>query len=428
MLVILSDVHLTDGSSGTTINLAAFNKFRLILQDIIGDKPKEYGIDKIHLLLLGDIFDVIRSSEWLREDKQKTAAPIRPWSPETAQDGDKRTLKDYVEKIVADIIRQNRAAIGHLEKLAQFCARRAVEMEISYIVGNHDWLINRYPSTRLAIAKFLKMTDWERYAEHPFPIYQEFLDYGVMARHGDYYDPLNYSGDRDASSLGDALVIDLLNHFPYDVKDELALGDQDPLFLQLKEIDNVRPLLEIPAWLKSVSRRYPRTEAKVHEIWNRLAGEFFQIPFVQDFTRANPLTGTLLHTALKVTAGCSFDRLMTFLANQTIRRWYQKTDDLTRFAYKEPALAANRVRYVVYGHTHGAQQVALDIAANEANKPGLEKVYFNSGTWRKVFEHTAYDWRSCEFIGWHVLTFLIFYQIKEKEPERHYEVWSASLG
>jgi hypothetical protein len=45
-----------------------------------------------------------------------------------------------------------------------------------------------------------------------------------------------------------------------------------------------------------------------------------------------------------------------------------------------------------------------------------------------VYEHTVYDWRKCEFIGWHVLTFLIFYKKNEKEPDRNYEEWSASLG
>lgn len=49
-------------------------------------------------------------------------------------------------------------------------------------------------------------------------------------------------------------------------------------------------------------------------------------------------------------------------------------------------------------------------------------------TWRKVFEHTAFEVKDCEFIGWYVLTFIVFYLELEKEPERNYEVWAASLG
>ena len=39
MLVLLSDVHLTDGTSGTTINPRAFEKFGKIILDIIGASP-----------------------------------------------------------------------------------------------------------------------------------------------------------------------------------------------------------------------------------------------------------------------------------------------------------------------------------------------------------------------------------------------------
>jgi hypothetical protein len=48
MLVFLSDLHLTDGSSGTTIHPRAFCHFFRILLNVIGD-AKENNIDKVHL-------------------------------------------------------------------------------------------------------------------------------------------------------------------------------------------------------------------------------------------------------------------------------------------------------------------------------------------------------------------------------------------
>ena len=433
MLVLLSDVHLTDGTSGTTINPGAFQKFGKLLLDVLGDKPRQDHIEKIDLVLLGDIFDVIRSDLWLGPDNHDLPKPIRPWSAAAEVDRAGRSLEDYTGKIVNRIIghQNNIAVMGFLKEFQEECRQRQVQVELSYLIGNHDWLLNRYPATRLAIARFLDLPDWEHYRGHPFPYYKEFPDYGVMVRHGDYYDPLNYSGNRDASSLGDALVIDLLNHFPEDVRTRLQLPQDHPLYLQLKEIDNVRPLLEIPAWIKGVCRHYPPAmESRVHAIWNGLAAEFFRIPFVRDFVRANPALGQLLRLALKVTSGCSFDYLMKILASKTIRRWYQKSDDYKSFALKEPALQDDRVKYVVYGHTHTAEQVPLDIVplTTAPQEAGLEKVYFNSGTWRKVYEHTAFDWLNCEFIGWHVLTFLIFYLKQEKDQDRNYEVWSGSLG
>jgi UDP-2,3-diacylglucosamine pyrophosphatase LpxH len=435
MLVILSDVHLTDGSSGTTINPEAFQKFGKILLDILGDTPRGERIKEIELVLLGDIFDVIRSNLWLCRENHPLENPIRPWSDPRAKDKLGCTLEDYTERIVTRIIcrKNNIEAMGYLKEFQEECQKRKVKVILSYVIGNHDWLINRYPSTRLAIAKFLEMPGWEHYAEHPFPLDKEFPDYGVMIRHGDCYDSLNYDRKqgRDASSIGDALVIDLLNHFPEEVRTRLQLSKRHKLYLQLKEIDNVRPLLEIPAWIKGVCRHFPSDiEHAVHGIWNDLVQQFFQVPFVQDFVRSHRMLGLLLQVALRLTADSSFGGLAKFFAKKTIRRWYQKTDDYKSYALEETALRNDRVKYVVYGHTHTAEQVPLDIVPikNAAQEPGLEKLYFNSGTWRKVYEHTAFDWLNYEFIGWHVLTFLIFYQNHEKKQDRNYEVWSASLG
>lgn len=82
---------------------------------------------------------------------------------------------------------------------------------------------------------------------------------------------------------------------------------------------------------------------------------------------------------------------------------------------------------MVYGHTHSAQQTPLTLR-HISKKRELEQVYFNSGTWRKVFERTAFKKKNCDFIGWEVLTFVVFYLEEEKQPDRNYELWSASLG
>ena len=65
MLVIISDLHLTDGSSGETIRAGAFRVFRESIRNMAYDaswrsdgtyKP----IEEMHLVLLGDILDLIR--------------------------------------------------------------------------------------------------------------------------------------------------------------------------------------------------------------------------------------------------------------------------------------------------------------------------------------------------------------------------------
>ena len=95
MLVIFSDVHLTDGASGTIINPRAFDKFGKILSDIIGEDPKEKQIEKIEVVLLGDIFDIIRSELWLRPENDNQTFPVRPWSkPEVCKPSASPLIKD----------------------------------------------------------------------------------------------------------------------------------------------------------------------------------------------------------------------------------------------------------------------------------------------------------------------------------------------
>ncbi len=72
MLVIISDLHLTDGTSGETISAGAFRVFRQRLRDLAYDASKRADgtyrpIEEMDILLLGDVFDLIRSTKWLEK-------------------------------------------------------------------------------------------------------------------------------------------------------------------------------------------------------------------------------------------------------------------------------------------------------------------------------------------------------------------------
>jgi UDP-2,3-diacylglucosamine pyrophosphatase LpxH len=423
MLVFLSDVHLTDGSSGTQIAPRAFKKFCDLMVNIIGN-PSQTKINQVEVVLLGDIFDVIRSDLWLRPDNH-LPKPIRPWSSPADKDAADWDLQMYAEEIVTKIIGnpQNQEAIGYLKDFEKQCADKlGVKLIVSYLIGNHDWLINRYPSTRQAIADFLGLTPAGYYTTNEFNYLRPFDSegYPVFARHGDYYDPFNFEGNRDASSLGDAIVIDLLNKFPKAVADS-TLGSNPDLVKQLKEIDNVRPLWEIPAWIQGLCQRYPGIEDQMHEIWNGLVDDFCAIDFVHQHHQYD------LEVALRLTTDFSFERLRKIVDSWIARKLFSNSDNYRDAAYDETYLQHGQARYVVYGHTHHAEQVPLDRMAPTTGGV-TEALYFNTGTWRKVFEHTVYDSDRLEFIGWYVMTFLVFYLPEEKEIDREYEVWSASLG
>jgi UDP-2,3-diacylglucosamine pyrophosphatase LpxH len=430
MLVFISDVHLTDGTSGTTIVPRAFDKLCRSLEDIINGSARSGQpiINHVELVLLGDIFDVIRSSLWLR-DQNAGSEPVRPWSDANLSDEDGWNLQSYTEEIVKAIVNRpdNIESMSYLKGFKERCEKREVKVDFSYIIGNHDWLINRFASTRQTIANFVGLTGADSFATNRFPEYSVFDEYGVLARHGDYYDNFNYEGNRDASSLGDAIVIDLLNRFAVEVQQDPAFTAETEVISRLKEIDNVRPLLGVPAWVQGICNEYPGVEEGLHKTWNRLVDNFFNIPFVKGHGHFGPDSLDLLKTAMRLSSSLSFSRLKDIVGNKLVRHFYGPSDGFKRFAYNEAALKSNNVKYVIYGHTHHAEQVPLDVVP--IPKQGVaEKIYFNTGTWRKVFEQTCFDEDKCEFVGWHVGTFVLFYLKTEREESRCYETWSGSLG
>ena len=232
MLVLLSDVHLTDGSSGETIKPTAF---RLFADQQIKLAESVNPLDEIRLVLLGDIFDVIRSTKWL-----ENANTVRPWDPESDQQ------QEIVEKILRSILDNNRVLLDHFDTLKEYAEKRGVPFAITYVIGNHDWLINRYESCREMVSTRLGLVGA---GGTPFPT--EVFDgkYRVLARHGDIYDKFNYMGNRDASSIGDAIVIELLNRYPREVGQRLdalvqqgrvTADEQQKITEQLRELDNIR--------------------------------------------------------------------------------------------------------------------------------------------------------------------------------------------
>jgi len=227
MLVIMSDLHLTDGTSGTTIDADAFNIFRERLKDLawaasdrsVSGKQIYEPVKEIHLLLLGDILDVIRSTQWLQNK-------VRPW--------DDPTSKEFISKVrgITDaILAHNQQGLGVFQNLGKsgvsIPANKLdtgetvmVPVFIYYTVGNHDWFYHlpgpEFDVIRGCIIQALGLANDPR---EVFPhdtqeantIRKVCEEHHVFGRHGDIFDKTNYEPpDRNRSSLGDAVVIELV--------------------------------------------------------------------------------------------------------------------------------------------------------------------------------------------------------------------------
>lgn len=451
MLVIISDLHLTDGTSGETIREGAFRVLRQRLSDSAYDASwrddHEYRpIEQLDLVLLGDILDVIRSTKWLESS-------IRPWD-----DFYSSSYKSRVKEISDDILKHNTGSLAILKSLTREGGvhippavnkkpdhetrdRCGVAVKIHYLVGNHDWFYHLpgtdYDDIRRSVVETLGLANvpTEPFLHDPQEptkqgevIRQLFEEHRVFARHGDIFDSFNYDQEhgRDASSLGDAIVVELLNRFPRNVANDL--GDRLPkeTIEGLKEIDNVRPLPLIPAWIEGLLRRTVPDKSLAREVkgvWDTLVDEFLDIPFVRQ--RDRPFHVDLvdsMEAALKISKGLSMGFLSKIAASMSKRG---KEESLSGHAVRERDFKSRRADYVVYGHTHHAEVVPLDTV--HLGSRVSRQIYFNSGTWRRVHELASFDPQELEFLDWNVMTYLCFFQADERRG-RPFEAWSGSLG
>jgi len=448
MLVVISDLHLTDGTSGAMISPGAFEMFAEEVQDLAaGASWRVDGsyrpVERIDVLLLGDVLDVIRSSRWL------TKKDVRPWT-----DSSRPEFVEMVTQITTGILRQNEMSLNALRRLSTDGALRLppadglgrpaathdrvpVPVKIHYLVGNHDWFY-RLPGPgfdllRQTIVRHLGLANRH---DRPFPhdphesdeIIEVLRRHKVFARHGDIYDPFNFEGDRNTSSLGDAIVVELLNRFPTQVEQELGGDLPEATVAGLREIDNVRPLLLTPVWIDGLLERtcaFPEMRKRVKVVWDRLADQFLDQSFVRqrDTWNPNDLVDGLqrvLKFSKRLSVGWASD-LLAFVNG--IRG--SAGDSYSAHALAEQDFRNRRARHIVYGHTHAAETVPLD--ASYAEGFVLNQTYFNSGTWRRTHRQTVLAPSEHEFIPADVMTYLAFFEGDERKG-RPYETWTGTLG
>ena len=448
MLIILSDLHLNDGTSGETLSPEAFALFADRLKELaITASWRSDGayrpIERIDLVLLGDVLDLLHSNRW------HTHGDVRPWDDPLSPG-----LIDQIARITGDILSQNQDSLAALRGLATEgevaippmlrAARPAsaaddqpVLVRTHYMVGNHDWFYHLPGAAYDALRqKLVEQMGLANRSDRPFPhditesdeLLQTMRRHKVTARHGDAFDPLGFEGDRDLSGLTDAITLDLVGRFVIEVEQNLGHELPDAAVLALREIDNFRPLLLIPVWIEGLLERtcpHPAVRKRVKQLWDRLAEELLSSRLVRDrdaSSSANLIDG--LSRALRF----SKRRSSGWMAATT--QWLRTirgadSDSWVDHALTEPDFRNRRAKHVVYGHTHAAEIVPLD--ASHAEGYVLDQVYFNAGTWRRTYRPASFAPAGHEFIATDVFSYLAFFQGDERKG-RTFETWTGTLG
>ena len=117
MLVIVSDLHLTDGTTGERISAGAFRLFRERLEAMAYDASKRTDgsykpIEEFDIVILGDGFDLIRSTAW-SDEKQDDPGYARPW-----MDLQSEALVKKTAQITDGILKNNGESFAVLRTIA----------------------------------------------------------------------------------------------------------------------------------------------------------------------------------------------------------------------------------------------------------------------------------------------------------------------
>lgn len=392
MLVFISDLHLRPGAPSPVAREA---QLRRLWQRLEGGQPGA----PVRLVLLGDVFDLVRAPAWL-------TAPVRPYaepSPEQAA---------VVEGIVDATVAAD----------APFFAavRQKVEqgsLHVEYVLGNHDRLLAHAPRARAAVRAALGMKG----GDDALPTSLVFPEEGVLAYHGHVLDPLCHEPG-GAAPLGDVIASELIMRFPAEIRRRVDLPDR-----RLDDVDDVRPILAVPGWVRMAAAEQPAFLSQVvGRVWRDLIDDFLSDAWVRAWMREH-------HRPLKLDFAQRVKLLLALSARARPRdeprlaQLYYAAMRLIDVRFARAAVKAlerrehRGLRFVVNGHTHFAAMTPLGLVNGQ---PGC---YFNTGTWRQLRQLGAVVRGRPAFLDYDAAAFLVFYGPGDPLG-RTFEWWQGAGG
>ena len=435
MLIFISDLHFTDGSTGN-LNIPD-RYFGYFINHLVSIANKtSNAVREIKIVLLGDIFDLLHSDAWF-------AYPVdeRPWGTnEPAIEIHALTLFDAitdhpVNRRTLQIIRES---IADLHKRC----RLETEPQLVYLPGNHDRLVNRYSSLRQKVCDCLGIPP----AQHdPLDLFLHTFEeaaYGVFARHGHEYDQYNYDGgmafteaDYQRVPIGDPITTEIVARLPYalarrlDAVSGLSHADKQTVTSIFQEIENVRPLSAVIEWLLYQVDQKRTLKEVIEDTVQEVINYFESLDFVRGWYVRNDKWTDWGEEDDKIQAFLFLLRHFKSYSTKKLQnlaiqaKGYSAKDGLLEAATQEYSHIDSGFRYLVYGHTHDH---LVSIVRNVPATPyPHERFYLNTGTWRGRHFTVTQD---NSFIVWKNMTYVIFYREGERGTTLPaFESWTGAL-
>jgi UDP-2,3-diacylglucosamine pyrophosphatase LpxH len=213
MKIFLSDLHLSDGKERDDF------QYHKEFNETVKKWVEEFK--KVEIILLGDIFDLIRTQKYYEFE----GAP----------------RSEVKLKVMADIVEHHSS---FFETLKYFVEQAGCTLR--YIIGNHDFGAYLQPG-------LLKMIQDKHGVTLTPELYYLDKELKIWAEHGHRYDCINNTFNKDGTpieySVGDRIVIEIVDKFFEKVrKKQGELGINSEI---INDLDNVRPQSAITNWLDS---------------------------------------------------------------------------------------------------------------------------------------------------------------------------------
>jgi len=429
MLIFISDLHFIDGTAGKhNVPADAFKIFfGNITRTVKRLKKEGRKIEEIKIVFLGDIFDLLRTENWFKYPINE-----RPWGD------NEEKIKENANTLFDAIIDENQDTFNLLKGSLKEQFGLPFEPERIYIPGNHDRLCNKYNILRDKVCENLNIP---KRGPIPFDHHFEDVNYGVFARHGHAYDKFNYEGgisyryeEYMRVPIGDPITTELVAKLPYLLMKKigplpLKPEEKEKLIRNFQEIDNVRPFSAIIEWLLYQVKKELTLKEIIEDSVDEVIREFNNLEFVKKWYNHHDKWTDWWDEADKIQSILFLLEKFKIFPSEKLLRLIDKVkkrflkDDLLEAAPNEYSHLDNRIRYVVYGHTHMPLQVPVKVVENPTGTK--EYVYLNTGTWRTRHQKAK---EGLGFMSWKNMTYVVFYKKEERGTNTPlFETWTGTL-
>jgi UDP-2,3-diacylglucosamine pyrophosphatase LpxH len=405
MLTIFSDIHVTDESTAINVAPEAFN----ILFDEIKDNAINKKAQEVRVILLGDIFDLVRTDYWLKLPRLE-----RPWNGDldhnTGMNSNPKVEKYYCE-ILTKILStpSGKSLIKMLNSIKSDDIK--VPVIINYVIGNHDRAFYNFPSLKKILKDQFTNVDsfeflnsyynsdyaslcrhWNEYdiSNYGFELYNVLLDEAGKNKNTDLFNQEVYK----VITIGEVVTCELMSGIIFRIKERL----HDYNFTKLlMDLNNVRPMLNVFSWLYWYSKDLkPEIKTAIMDSFKESLEAVIDSDLAKKWTKISPEIlfwkmdlidiFELIHSVIK---NENFDDVAKFIKiaqiiNNTVEKLHLNKDygiDGAKLEWNDKKY--QEVQYVFFGHTHEARtdyfKGFIDSKVN---------MYINTGTYLPYIDQT----------------------------------------